>query len=215
MNRSTESIFAEYLADVDAAARDLPSFARREMVTSLTNHIAEVTAERNVTTADEARRLIAEIGEPEVLVAEARAAEGDATAEDEKADVRSVLGWMTVGTLVPFFGWYQAALRLWRSRAWATRDKVLGTILFPGGPWAALVVAVVVLSNSGEICSYSETGQTDGPGGSPVGTPLTSRACQSTGALPVWLARSLAVVILLSSLAGPAWLAYRSRRTQR
>jgi len=41
MKTAAEVIFAEYLADVETAARRLPSYARREILASLTNHMAE------------------------------------------------------------------------------------------------------------------------------------------------------------------------------
>jgi hypothetical protein len=37
------------------------------------------------------------------------------------------------GVVIPLLGWLIAAALLWSSDAWTTRDKLIGTLLVPGG----------------------------------------------------------------------------------
>jgi uncharacterized Tic20 family protein len=48
--------------------------------------------------------------------------------------------WATVG-LLPLV-WVLGVVLLWRSRAWTTRDKLIGTLVVPGG--LAYIIYVVV-----------------------------------------------------------------------
>jgi hypothetical protein len=63
--------------------------------------------------------------------------------------------------LVPVVGWIVGVLLLWISRAWTIRDKIVGTLVLPGGllPAVWLVVAPVSVGSCGP-----------GPGGKQVCT---------------------------------------------
>ena len=48
-------------------------------------------------------------------------------------DLLAVVG-LVVGSLVlPVVGWLVGLVLLWRSRSWTTLEKVLGTLVWPGG----------------------------------------------------------------------------------
>ncbi len=40
-------------------------------------------------------------------------------------------------------GWIAGVILLWSSRAWNTRDKVIGTLIVPGGLASALIVGIL------------------------------------------------------------------------
>jgi hypothetical protein len=44
------------------------------------------------------------------------------------------------GLLVPVVGWFAGVVLLWVSDAWTTRDKVIGTLLPPGGVSSAVLL---------------------------------------------------------------------------
>ena len=68
------------------------------------------------------------------------------------------------GGLVCGLGWIAGLVLLWSSSAWRTRDKWIGTLVWPGGLGAALFFAAVFLATgAGSVC----------PGGTGMATHCT------------------------------------------
>jgi predicted permease len=62
---------------------------------------------------------------------------------------------LTIGSFViPVIGWAAGIVLLWTSEAWNRRDKIIGTLLTPGG--AVLIIVVVAVASS--------AGASGGPG---------------------------------------------------
>ncbi len=55
------------------------------------------------------------------------------TAERDERELRTILRWTSWGSLLPVVGWVYGVGTLWTSRRFSRRDKVVGSLLFPGG----------------------------------------------------------------------------------
>ena len=93
-------------------------------------HISEARAE----SGDDAiavRELLDRLGDPTEIAAEARERFGIHPA---RVGFMEVLALLPIGGVVlPIVGWIAGVILLWVSPAWTTRDKVIGTLLVPGG----------------------------------------------------------------------------------
>ena len=153
---------AEYLDRVDRAARRLPRGERRELVEEISAHLHEATSP-DMPDA-EALTVLDRLGNPEDIV--------EAQLPAEPGGRRGVHEWAAIfllllGGFIFVFGWIAGAILLWSSRAWNTRDKVIGTLLVPGGLATALVVGI--LTGTKRKC-------TSGPGHPTICTPGPSTA---------------------------------------
>jgi hypothetical protein len=128
---------ADYLDRVDRAARRLPRGERRELVEEISAHLHEATSP-DMPDA-EALTVLDRLGDPEEIVA---AQLPEAT---RRPDRRGTHEWAAIflllfGGFILVFGWIAGVILLWSSRAWNTRDKVIGTLIVPGGLASALIV---------------------------------------------------------------------------
>ena len=53
---------------------------------------------------------------------------------------------LTLGSVIPVIGWAVGVVLLWNSSLWRRSEKLLGTLIFPGGPGLALLLAPVALA---------------------------------------------------------------------
>ena len=55
--------------------------------------------------------------------------------------------------------WLVGVVLLWRSRAWTARDKLIGTLLIPGGlayvEWVIFDLLRVITEDCGDDCSWA------------------------------------------------------------
>jgi hypothetical protein len=112
-------------------------------------------------------------------------------------------GWKEVGALImlpiggvllPVLGWFIGIVLLWISDAWSTRDKLVGTLLFPGGLLLPLALGVMAEGSSG--CS----------------TPVGTECPPDSGGTGAWQV-ALVVMLLLVPLVTTVYLARRLGRT--
>ncbi len=151
---------ADYLDRLDHAARRLPRGERRELVEDISAHLAEAT---NAGMSDaEALTVLERLGDPEDIV--------DAQLPDEpyRADRRGAHEWAAIflllfGGFLFFFGWVVGLILLWSSRAWNTRDKLIGTLIVPGG--LATVLPLLLVTSSTQMCSSFNGGPQHCTGG--------------------------------------------------
>jgi len=155
---------ADYLDRVDRAARRLPRTERRELVEEISAHLHEATS-LDMPDA-EALTVLDRLGDPEDIV--------EAQQPDEPGGRRGVHEWAAIfllllGGFIFAFGWIAGVILLWGSRAWNTRDKLIGTLIVPGGLATAFVVAL--LTGTKRKC-------TSGPGHPTICTPGPGTAHQ-------------------------------------
>ena len=53
---------------------------------------------------------------------------------------------LTLGSLIPVIGWAVGVVLLWNSSPWRRSEKLLGTLIFPGGPGLALLLGPVAFA---------------------------------------------------------------------
>ena len=130
---------ADYLDRLERAARRLPRGERRELVGEISAHLSEATTPEM--SDAEALTVLDRLGDPEEIV-EAQRPEEAVRREGLRLREWAAIFLLLLGGFVAFVGWVAGAIMLGSSRAWNTREKLIGTLVVPGGLATALVVAV-------------------------------------------------------------------------
>jgi hypothetical protein len=140
-----------YLAQLEAELSSLPRARRREIIAEVQSHITEARAQLANETDADLHNLLDRLGDPSQVAAEA----GVATAPTRA-------GGLEIGAVVltPII-WPVGVMLLWLSPAWRTRDKLIGTLVPPGGypglvifgSWFTFVRAGVGQTCSNGVCS--------------------------------------------------------------
>jgi hypothetical protein len=173
-----DQLIEGYVARLIAAAGDLPKSALQELIDDMRLHIAEARAREPEETDATVLNILDRLGEPGVVVGEAR----------ERLDLQAPSlyrpGILEIAAviLVPFF-WPIGVILLWISPAWKIRDKILGTLVPPGGYMGVGTVALMATSAHGNGCVIA----TDAAG------HVIQNTCPPAG--PAW-AQALASAVL-------------------
>lgn len=199
--RTVDQLVADYLARLDRAAGVLPPTRRDELIEEIRGHIESARAAGAA--ADEAavRTMLDRLGEPEEIVAAAHDAEpstgpGVAGGPAQPAVVAARPGTglelaavllLTLGSFIPLLGWAVGAFLLWGARRWTTREKLLGTLVIPGGP--GMVLWLVAFA-PGQACGATMEVADDG-------TVLSTTEVCTGFALPAWLGVLLFIALLV------------------
>lgn len=174
-----ERLIQDYLDHVRRALLSLPTSRREEIIQEIAQHIAE--ARQALAPEDEAGLcvLLDRIGTPAQIADEAGIPAPKPSRTDPWVPWLLLLGGFLFG-----IGWIVGAILLWSSRAWSTGQKLLGTLVWPGG----LAAAFVLFGMPAQACSSS---------------PATGVHCTGT-ALPI----AIGIPILIISLAAPVVTAF-------
>ncbi len=165
MNSTADQAVNTYLERLDADLADLPRARRREIVDEIAEHIAEARAELPTESEAETRSLLERLGDPADIAADARQRFGVVQARP---------GWMETAALVLLLlggfgfgvGWIIGLVLLWSSAVWKPWEKLLGTLVVPGGLAGSFFVfslwaAFTTTSGSGTgPCVDTNTGRT-------------------------------------------------------
>jgi hypothetical protein len=202
MSATRDRLVDDYLGRLDAALGGLPRERRREIVEEIAEHIT--AAREELAPGDEAalRTLLDRLGDPEQIAADA----------SEDAPVRLQRGWLEtlaivlllVGGFVAGVGWLAGVVLLWLSSVWTTRDKLIGTLVVPGGLVLPLLLLTgVAVNDGGSSCTTFVTTST---------APVTTATSHCTGGSIhiLWLAVLVALVV--APILSAVYLARRSRR---
>ena len=73
-------------------------------------------------------------------------------AERDERELRTILRWTSWGSLLPVVGWVYGVGTLWTSRRFARRDKIVGSLLFPGGWFGAAIAVWLIARQSDGYC---------------------------------------------------------------
>ena len=187
-----------YLARLDAAAGDLPKAARQELVDDVRAHITEARTRETEETDAAILNILDRLGEPAAVVAEARERLGIRAPQPYRPGLLEVFAVI----LVPFF-WPIGVILLWMSPAWHWRDKLIGTLVPPGGYLGLGIFGLTAAhSGSGPCVIVSDA----------AGNTIQN-TCQQAG--PSWLqafiAVGLTIVIYALPLVTAGYLAIRLR----
>jgi uncharacterized membrane protein len=204
MSTTPDKLVERYLKHLDVELDDLPRDRRREIVDEIAGHIAEARAGHEHETEADVRNILEGLGDPTDIAEDARE-----RFEIEPAQPAQPFkpGWIEVGALVllligglaiPIFGWVIGVVLLWVSNAWNIRDKIIGTVFWPGGLALPLLLFLASTDLTSSSCSIDPaTGQEF--------DCSTSSGASSLGIV-------LAIVVLATPVVTTAYLAYRLRR---
>ncbi len=170
----------QYLDDLRKATRDLPRDRQRELLAEIEEHLAE-TAPLGASET-QVREALNRLGDPQQI------AEAEHERHQSPKAQPGWVEWLTIPLLLvggiallgvgallgapwrialPGVGWLAGVLLLWLSKIWTVRDKLLGTLVVPGG--LLPVAYLTVTSVSVETCTTGAQGIQHCTGG--ISTP--------------------------------------------
>jgi hypothetical protein len=215
-----DDLVTSYLDELTEALAGLPRARRSELLDDIADHIDALlaeAAEQGPLTREAVEAVLAEVGEPAAI---ARAAGA------ESLPVQGATGWdkaiiaflLVGGIILPVLGWLIGVVMLWVSSAWRVKDKVIGTLLVPGGLLLPLVLLFVggFAPESQRSCSQDPTivGTSAVDGHQTViqgsGVHCTGGGLQ-VGVLIVFLL--LLAVSVIGPFVGATWLSRHARRS--
>jgi len=151
-----DPLITGYLARLADAAAGLPNGPRTELVDDVRAHIAEARARETGEETDATiLNILDRLGEPTVVVADAR----DRLGSGPQAPLRPGVVEYGAIVLLPFL-WPLGVVLLWSSRAWTRRDKVIASLVPPGGYFGLVLIALtaqaagVVIQGSGPLPGF-------------------------------------------------------------
>jgi hypothetical protein len=201
MAAKVDKLVSDYLKRLNGELRGLPRARRRELVDEISEHIAEARAGLESENEAAIRTLLDRLGDPEEIAAEARERFGLAPRKVGWKEVGALIMLPIGGVILPVLGWFIGIVLLWVSDAWSTRDKLVGTLLFPGGLLLPLALGVMAEESSG-------CGTIVNPQLSPQPIGSNCPPADGTGAWEV----ALVVMLVLVPLVTTVYLARRMRR---
>jgi Protein of unknown function (DUF1700) len=194
---SMDDLVESYLRRLRRELRDVPRSGRDEILEDIEAHIAQ--AREEAAGEAELRTLLDRLGDPADIAAEARERFGVPVRRRSAVEIAALILLPLGGIVLPFVGWVIGVALLWSSRVWTVRDKVIGTLLVPGG--LATALALTLAAGSAQECG----GSTElGPGG----VPITHTTCGG-GGTSAWLI-ALTVFLWVAPLVSAAYLAWRT-----
>jgi hypothetical protein len=141
---------ADYLNRLERAARRLPRAERRELFEEIASHLSEAT---NAGMSDaEILTALDRLGDPDDIV------EAQLPDQPPRSEGIGGLQWVAIllllfGGFLFFFGWLAGVVLLWSSRAWRARDKLIGTLIVPGGLATAVFFGLFVVASAQKCVS--------------------------------------------------------------
>ena len=215
-NSTVDRLVDNYLARLADAAQALPPDRRAELLSEIREHI--VASRSGGNGADEAavRTMLDRLGEPADIVA---AAMEESPAEHPRLppaqgrrhgiglEVGAVV-MLTVGSLIPVVGWVVGLILLWSSGLWRRSEKLLGTLIVPGGPGLALLLGGMAFALPSQTCTSSTSGSTVDGG---VVTVVTSPEVCTGFAVPPAFGITFLLFILIAPVVVAIVLLNRAR----
>jgi len=207
---TADGLVADYLARLADAAARLPADRRAELLAEISEHIQAARA-AGAAAEPAVRTLLDRLGEPAEIVAAAAdyqpsaATAGAAPPQPATEAGRTGVGletaaviMLTLGSFLPVLGWAVGAILLWSSPRWRRGEKLLGTLVVPGGPGLVILLALVPARTC--VGSYGRTPD----------EVIVTETCDGF-ALPAPVGAVLAVVILVAPFVVAAVLLKRAR----
>jgi uncharacterized membrane protein len=192
----------EYLRRLQRSMGDLPAERRDEILAEIEEHIAEDLAERPTATDADVRNVLERVGDPADIAAEARERFGIKPARRRWTDTAAIILILVGGFTI--IGWFIGIVLLWISDAWNTRDKIIGTLVVPGGLAGGLAAALSV----GFVPSSVSCGP-PGPGGGPVGSCVSDSSTLGSAAGLIF-----AALVVIAPIVTAIYLARRLRQAR-
>jgi hypothetical protein len=200
-----DELVKAYMRRLRRAARSLPRARRRELIDQIAEHIADSQAAGEtpgVGRSAELRNALERLGEPRDIVAAAGGpvvvgrAGGLEIAAVAVLLLAGIVG-LVLGIPGIVVGWGVGVVLLWVSPRWRWPDKLLGTLVWPGG----LAAPLLLLSHPASSTACS-------------GSSDTATRCTGGSGLPPWLAILVILVVVAAPILVGIRLLLRARRVQ-
>jgi hypothetical protein len=160
MSATRNRLVDAYLDDLRDSLRDLPRKQREELIAEVSSHL-EATIPLGASQADVLTALD-RFGDPERIADAERERLGLALPAPGWREWLAIPLLLVGGVVLPVLGWLIGVLLLWLSRCWSARDKLIATLVVPGGLLPAIYLALFDVS--GEVCRtrtlHTQSGQT-------------------------------------------------------
>ena len=195
----------DYLRRLRRAGRGLPPERLSELVAEIEGHLAEAIPPD--ASDSEALEVLERLGSPgDIVEAERPPAQGPAGRRRWRERAAVIL--LPLGGFAFGVGWLVGLILLWSSRLWTTREKLIGTLIVPGGIATALLV--VVLTGTKRRCSGFATVD---PSTGALVRHATVYCTPSAGPSAATTAWQIALIVLcvLGPVVSAVYLARRAR----
>ncbi len=204
---SLHPLARDYLKRLKKAAANLPRARRKELLGEIEAHLSEALPAG--ASEAEALNVLERLGEPADIVAEAGA--GQAPAAQAGMNEWLAISFLLIGGFILIVGWFVGVVLLWSSKAWTLRDKLIGTLVIPGG----LATAAILL--------FGGVGGTTSGGSCDTVTPVGSHGvkavnagseCASSGGNINYFALVLLVLLVVLPILTAIYLGRRATRAE-
>jgi HAAS domain-containing protein len=140
-SQSTDPRVVSYLDALNRALYGLPDSVHAEVYGEIRQHIDDELAQRpgDSTAIPE---VLDRLGDPQEIAREAGAYPAPMPPPQRPSRVHEIFAviLLAIGGFVAGFGWIVGVVLLWTSNRFTRADKVIGTLLVPGGFFASLLV---------------------------------------------------------------------------
>jgi hypothetical protein len=144
--RTPDRLIRDYMRRLGDASRGLPRGERRELRAQIEEHLrAALPADPSEL---EVREVLERLGDPEEIVAEQYGHMPLRRGIGAQAVAAVVL--LLVGGFLAGVGWIVGVVLLWTSAVWTTREKLVGTLVIPGGLFASLIISTTQIAGGGD-----------------------------------------------------------------
>jgi hypothetical protein len=207
---SLRPLARDYLKRLNKAAANLPRARRNELLGEIELHLSEALPVG--ASEAEAMTVLERLGEPAEIVAEAGA--GQAPAARAGLNEWLAIPFLLIGGFIFVVGWFVGVVLLWTSRIWTVRDKLIGTLVVPGGlATAAFLVMFGGTSSGGEaICTSVSTPV--GPHSPKVGNSVSHCTAAGSGGGINYLALVLLALLVVLPVLTAIYLGRRATRAE-
>lgn len=147
----THPLADDHVRRLDRAARVLPRHQREELLGEIRSHLD--AGPQPGATGAEVRNLLDELGSPAEIVAAARPEH--VPVQRGAREVLAIAFLLIGGLVLPVIGWFIGFALLLASPLWYGRQKLLGSLVWPGGFGSILLFggALGVMATAGPVCS--------------------------------------------------------------
>ncbi|HEY5051732.1 MAG TPA: hypothetical protein VII50_12595 [Acidothermaceae bacterium] len=146
MKTTADALVDRYLAELDHAMARLSVTKRHQILAEVSSHISEGRASLDTDDPASVRALLDRVGDPDAIATEAGATRAPARRSD------AWVPWLLLfGGFAAAVGWFVGVGLLWSSHTWRTRDKLIGTLILPGGLLGLFILGTH--PSSGASCS--------------------------------------------------------------
>ncbi|WP_026257690.1 HAAS signaling domain-containing protein [Actinopolymorpha alba] len=228
---STGTAFDDYLRRLEAAAQSLPPGPRAELLAQVREHLDALRGELDDQDEAAVRQALDRLGDPDDIVREAMEADGSprfgsgseapgATEAPRSTPARSrapafemiAVILLLVGGFALGVGWIVGLVMTWSSARWTIREKLLGTLVWPGGLMSVFLLDTLTVGY--ESCSgtvVTDSGAMD----ESASAPGDQMDCVTSGfVLPLWAGIPVGILLVLAPFATAAYLIHRAARTR-